>query len=405
MLYSKGAKVIGPRFTLTRVTNPPNKAGKRRKVWKYRLRDDSNRQLHTTGIFDDTKNGSHAWEARQIVEKYLQEQDTISSGSSKSTLRTYAAPYFKEGSCPHVQRLRQEGKTIGDTHIKNRRRWLEMYIITDLIADIYLENLRRGDVLDFRTRLIEKTAGKMNTVDKVIGTLKTIIKEAVFRDELDKDPTLMVGNVNTPRPHGSLTQGEFLALFPPNPPGPWPDEKSYAMGLIAATSGLRWSELRALSWEQIDLKAGTIRVDRAYEKNAKKTEAPGPPKWGHLRTTYLIPKAQKILQGMKIHSNSHLVYEINGFPVSQHWWMTRIHRAFDIIGLTGKIRKERNITPHSLRTTANTMLLNKGNDAVKVQAALGWKQEVTQARYTDEDQFDLSELKKSMEKVFSKRKP
>ena len=77
-------------------------------------------------------------------------------------------------------------------HLKNQRIWLEKYILTDLIADKILAEIRQGDVVDFIHRLNGNIGD--NTLNKVIETLKVIIKEAYNRDDIDKDPMKGIGS-------------------------------------------------------------------------------------------------------------------------------------------------------------------------------------------------------------------
>ena len=70
-------------------------------------------------------------------------------------LREYLARFFVWETCPHIARLRGEGKRISRQHAKHQRSLLDRYVLTDPLADRPVKAIRRGDVLDFRQRLIE----------------------------------------------------------------------------------------------------------------------------------------------------------------------------------------------------------------------------------------------------------
>jgi len=46
----------------------------------------------------------------------------------RANLGEYLKPYFVWGTCPHVRRLRTEGKSISPTYVKDQRRRIKMYI-------------------------------------------------------------------------------------------------------------------------------------------------------------------------------------------------------------------------------------------------------------------------------------
>jgi len=100
-------------------------------------------------------------------------------------------------------------------------------------------------VLDFRGRLAAKLPGKLNTANKALAVLKTILKEALFPRGHRAGSTAGVGNLKESRKEaGVFTEDELRALFPADPPGPWKDLQGYACFLLAATTGMR----RGRSW-------------------------------------------------------------------------------------------------------------------------------------------------------------
>ena len=131
-------------------------------VWYYRLAGE--KTAHSTG---KTRKG----EANDYVENEIL---PLAKGSSRFTLGEYLRPYFVWDTCPHVRRLRTEGKSISPSYAKDQRRRIEKYILTDPICGIPMGDLKRADILDFRERLFdprqEPVAGA-RTANCTVGAL------------------------------------------------------------------------------------------------------------------------------------------------------------------------------------------------------------------------------------------
>ena len=128
--------------------------------------------------------------ARQFIRDYVDRK----SGGLSHTFRNYAQPYFIMETCPKVARLRQEGKSIGESHVKRSRSWLENNVLNDPFADLILNEIRRSDVLDLRSRLLKVGTGE-NTTNKVIETVKSILAEATYRQDIVYNPAGQIGKL------------------------------------------------------------------------------------------------------------------------------------------------------------------------------------------------------------------
>jgi hypothetical protein len=155
------------------------------------------------------------------------------------TLRKYVEPFFVWETCPHVKRLVAEGKSITRYHVRDMRSIMENHLLTDPVVNVRLSALKRSHILDYRERLIEKL-GYTRTVQKAVGVLKTILKEAYFREDISRDPTVGIGSTRyQPKEIGVFTAEELKKLFPTEPPGPWGDLTGYTVFLMAAMTGMR----------------------------------------------------------------------------------------------------------------------------------------------------------------------
>ena len=122
---------------------------------------------------------------------------------------------------------------------------MEKYIFEDKIAKILIRDLKRADILDFRSRLLENGVG-IRTVNITISILKIVCKEAYFREEIDRNPTEGIGLIKgDEKRYGIFTVKELKALFA-EMPGVFENIHAYTAFLLAAHAGLRRSEVLAL---------------------------------------------------------------------------------------------------------------------------------------------------------------
>lgn len=297
-------------------------------------------------------------EARKVIKKFLAEQE---SEETIVSLGEYAQPFFTD-NCPHLNR---QSRTFSPAHISKSRAWLENHILTDPIADIRMCDMRRKDVIDFLIRKRGELGDKKNTLQKVLITLKTILSEAENREDILRNPGRKVTADYQKETKDVFTLQELQLLFK-NRPGIWKDDIGYFVFYLAAAMGLRSGEVRALSWEQIDLAAGTVEINQAW----KDEYTLGFPKWDKIRK---IPVGKNVLSILKeineLSGNSGLLFQTKRGHLGYTWWRKRWVAAItkSKIDQTGKT-----LTPHSLRHTLNTLLLQAGIDNFLVQQYLGW---------------------------------
>jgi len=205
--------------------------------------------------------------------------------TNKDTLRNFCKDLYIYEKCFHVQRLLNEGKSIGRNHCRNRRLLIEKYIFTDPIVDKKIANINRGDLLDFRDRLSSKKIGE-NTINKILGILKTAFNEAALREIIHRNPTFLIGNLKYQQKEiGVFTIEEIKKLFPKDSLGPWTSLFDYTLFFLACMTGMRRGEILALQWGDIDFQKKFLIVQRAWKGDNEK----GKPKWNRIRYVALPP--------------------------------------------------------------------------------------------------------------------
>jgi integrase len=346
---------------------------RRGKYWYFRLAGQ--KTFHST----EQVLRSHA---EEWVIKRLQELEKRATPADV-TLREFIEPFFDWDRCPHATRLREEGKSISQGYATKQRRRKETYICSDGIVDLKIGSIRRSHILDFRRRLIDKGTGG-RTINMTIGILKIVFHEALFREDIDRDPTLGVGQIKYEKEEiGVFTRQEMIVLFADRP-GVWQDLYGYTAFLLAAHCGLRRSEVLALTWGQLDLVSGAIFVNRAMTDN-------GLPKWDKTRSTLMTSKCIDALKELRKSSSwvlpDHFVFSSpDGTPHGFTWWKKRFESAMVRAKLMqregGKIINPRHLEPHSFRHSLNTLLRGADVDPAKLRATFGWSSEAVQDGYT-----------------------
>ena len=299
--------------------------------------------------------------------------------SSTLTFGEYAEPFYDWDRCPHVTRLRSEGKSITRKHASNQRYLAKNHVFTDeILSEIPLAELRKADLVDFRNRLV-KRIGRCRTSQNAFDLAKTICKEAYFREDIDRDITVGLGKIqyDSVEP-GIFTEEELRDLFK-KCPGHFVDIYDYSVFLLAASVGLRRGEIRALKWSDINFKTGHLTVDRAW-----KGKELGKPKWGKIRPTVIPKIALKSLSDLKSESkrnsgDDYIFCYADGSVFGETWWQKHFEKAMKSAGIDAK---SRDLKPHSFRHTINSLLLAGGQSAEVTRASMGWSSKDVQEGYT-----------------------
>jgi integrase len=135
-----------------------------------------------------------------------------------------------------------------------------------------------------------------------------------------------------------------------------------------AYTGLRWSEVSALTVGNLDLAARRATIERAY-KDIKGKLTLGTPKKGESRSVpfpaFLVPELEAFTDGRP---DDELVFTApRGGPIWLRNWRPRVFNPAVKAAAFGG----RGLTPHKLRHTAASLAIAAGADVYVVQTMLG----------------------------------
>lgn len=144
----------------------------------------------------------------------------------------------------------------------------------------------------------------------------------------------------------------------------------------AAYTGMRAGEIRALTWEDVDLDAGTISVTKALYRTTSQLST----KTGRNRTVPIPPHLAEVLRAEReslCPARGDLVFAgPSGRPVDLDNFRSRVFRpAVEAAGLPEGLRI------HDLRHTSASLYLQSGATLREVMEIHGWSQLQTAQRY------------------------
>lgn len=163
--------------------------------------------------------------------------------------------------------------------------------------------------------------------------------------------------------------------------------------LVMAWAGLRWGEVVALRWRNVDLKRGRLNINEAV------TEVGGRLIWGTPKTHEVrsVPVPRFALEGLKKGNPDQLVFTAprGGVLRNANFRKTVWDPAVEELDLG-------DLTPHDLRDTAASLMISSGATIKAVQRALGHSSAaMTLDVYGGLFEEDLDTLQDRMEERFA----
>lgn len=214
------------------------------------------------------------------------------------------------------------------------------------------------------------------TVSKIFGR---ILSEGVRLGVISRNPAKdRLGNADYVRratkkkKHVYLTVKQLMALVEA-----MPTDQDKAMVLVGGLSGLRWGEVTALQWGDIDLQKGLIHVQRAYSDVGGKLVL-GTTKGGsdrfvplHSRTAEaLLAGEPERLEGVRVFNST------RGHPIRNGRWTPGVLVA-TLARLHAEETGDKSSLPpietrfHDLRHTAVSLAISAGENIKVIQRIAG----------------------------------
>lgn len=239
----------------------------------------------------------------------------------------------------------------------------------------------KGDLVERYLAGLHEAAMAPNTIGRKLSAIKTFCKFACREGFADADFTADIGSMKEPkRLPGVLTIQEVSALLDQPDMNTEAGLRDRAMLETLYASGLRVSELINLRLSDLNLSVGFIRC---FGKGSKERIVPlGKVAIGYLERYIAESRPTYARAG----SSEYLFLAKHGRKMSRvgFWKIIKKHAAQ--AGIT------RNITPHTLRHSFATHLLQGGADLRSIQEMLGHADIATTQIYTHVSRERLKEV-------------
>jgi integrase len=222
-----------------------------------------------------------------------------------------------------------------------------------------LQSLTPENLQELQNRLFLKYAE--STAIVTIRAFKQVLKRAVVWKYLVSDPSQGLDSfapvIEKP---ASLTLDQVELILEDMSI----DLREHSIVGLGALAGLRRGEVFGLTWNKIDFKAHTIRIDMQYCKSEYKR-----PKYNSIRTIAILPDLEPLIKEYRLQSSSmEWVFPgSKGQPMDEDSW---VHRRFKAI------LKKHNLPDvkfHSLRHLFDTAMHDAGVSTRDVMQMMGHK--------------------------------
>ncbi|MGE5416328.1 MAG: site-specific tyrosine recombinase XerD [Acidobacteriota bacterium] len=246
------------------------------------------------------------------------------------------------------------------------------------ITDV--RDIKRSDILDFLSQLLDEGAAFASSA-RNLSSIRTFNRFLIMEGHMAVNPA---DNLDSPKVNRKLPQVLTIAevdrlMEQPNPVLPM-GLRDRAMFELMYATGLRVSELISLDIDDVNLNAGYVRC---LGKGRKERIVPINKTSVYWVERYIARSRQKLTNGS---INRTLFVNANGRKMTRQGFWKILNKHVKDAGI------EKEVTPHTLRHSFATHLLENGADLRAVQEMLGHADIGTTQIYTHLTKTRLREV-------------
>jgi integrase len=308
---------------------------------------------------ENSRAGALAYEA--VLRQKLSRGEPLEKEETKGSVlfKDFAADWFKT----YVKNNNKPSE------VRSKESMLRVHIVP-FFGNIKLEKIGNLEIEKFKSKKIEERLNP-KTINNHLTVLRKCLNTAVDWEMLDFCPAIKALKT-LPQKFDFLSEDE-CSLLVNSAQGIYRD-----MIILALGTGLRFGELVALKWEDVDFKNNEITVSRSLVEGIL-----GSTKSNRIRRIPMTDSVLESLKGLK-KENGFIFTNRNENPVVRRTCVRVLRRACREAGI-------RNIGWHVLRHTFASHLAQAGANLVAVQNLLGHSEIRTTMRYAHIDRNVLVE--------------
>lgn len=362
---------------------------------RFRLADGTRTAGMSTG--ETAKARAERWAV-----EYLQKVDGRIIKRTNATLADYAKGFF-DFNGEWATNKKVEGRRISERHCLDRQDIMRLHVLPAL-GKFNLDEIDKHVLKKFRNDLHAKGFSS-SLINKALYAVTTILQDAEDRDIIRAVPKVTKAADNS-KQKGILTIDEVKQLFASWTADTPRQRIARAGNVLAASTGLRISELQGIQIQDLHLDGGYITIRRAWDNRLNKLTMTT--KTGRERNIFIPAKvADELRELLAIHplpdSTTAFLFWGEKLPMekpAEKVVFTRaLYAAMRSIGISEEERRRRAVSFHSWRYFLNSMLINAKIPLWKVKSITGHITDQMSERYYAVD--DVTDVLQITEGIFT----
>lgn len=178
---------------------------KKRVIFYVQFRDENGKRLPGRSSGQSSKSAAEVWAIEQLAKGIIPTKANL-------TFSRYAEPWFIWGKCEYIQRKMDRGISISRGYADTRR----INLVKNILPFFGSNKLTsiKPYMVESWIKELQKSSLSPATINICLRTLKLMMKEAMRKGYIDRDPTEYVGNLKeTRKQRAILTLAEVRQLF------------------------------------------------------------------------------------------------------------------------------------------------------------------------------------------------
>jgi integrase len=266
--------------------------------------------------------------------------------------------------CEYVKEEALRGRKLTEQYITTNKRLMVHYILPTF-KTVLLTEITADKIETWQRYLLGKKKLAPKSANNILSIFSVILEEARRQGHIKTNPTREVRTLaNKSKQRGILSFEEAHDLLAN--PSYWDNPIAYTASLLAACTGMRLGEIRAL--RPSDLRDGYIHVEHSVDVHGALKST----KTGDTRDIPLPHSLMETLKNLaKFAGKCDRIFSVAGVPMGSFAIRDSLYRALTVKGIKKEERKKRNITFHSWRHFLNSQLLSHGINESKTRKITG----------------------------------
>ena len=340
-------------------------------IWYWWTKADGKKIQRSTGEKTKAK-----------AEKYLRALigDDVQRHAQAVLFGNFVKGLFDHEKGPIARRKLLRGHTYTKAYAMAQQTFMDKYAVPTF-GKMEINKIRPYDVECWILDLPHRYGLKNKTANNVLCALRQVFQEALMQELVERNPAEHIKPLaKIGKRRGCFTVDQIKRLFA----FPWAHCHAYVACLLAASTGMRMGEIRALTIEQVH--EGYITVDASWNdiEGRKSTKS------GYGR---IVPVSDGVMKELRaILPPEGLVFTYNGrVPMGDKTITSRLDERMTELGIDYKTE---NLTFHSFRHYFNTRLVASGISNEKTRAVIGHESLEMTEHYSHLEAQDLAEIKR-----------